>query len=113
MRKPLALVLTIGLALSLASLALAASKTIKMGDNYYVKSRGVPTVTVAKNTTVTWKNSGKAPHTVTVSKGPVKFKSGKVEAGKSYKKKVSRAGSYTIFCKIHGASDQKMTLKVR
>ena len=31
----------------------------------------------------------------------------------TYKKKVTKRGTYTIYCTIHGASDQKMKLKVK
>ena len=36
----------------LAATALAATKSIKVGDDYYVRSSGVPKVTVSKGTTV-------------------------------------------------------------
>jgi plastocyanin len=111
-RKPLALTAALALLLATASIALGATKTIKIGDNYYVRSSGVPTVTVKKGTSVLWRNRGKAPHTVSVSRGPVKFTSRNLNPGKSYRKTVTRTGSYTIYCKIHGASDHKMKLRV-
>ena len=77
-----------------------------------MRSSGVPTVTVSKGTTVTWSFRGSNPHSVTVSKGPRKFDSG-VRSGGSYKKKLTKRGTYTIYCTVHGASDQKMKLKVK
>ena len=53
-----------------------AAKSVKVGDDYYVRSSGVPKVTVSKGTTVKWRFVGDNPHTVTVSKGPAKFNSG-------------------------------------
>jgi plastocyanin len=112
-RKFLALIAVLAVALVAASVAFGATKSIKVGDNYYVRAKGVPTVTVRKGTRVTWRNRGKAPHNVTVSSGPVRFHSKpEINPGKAYSKTVTRVGTYTIFCSIHGASDQKMRLKV-
>ena len=77
-----------------------------------MRSSGVPVVTVSKGTTVKWNFRGSNPHSVTVSKGPSKFDSG-VHSGGSYKKKLTKRGTYTIYCTVHGASDQKMKLKVK
>lgn len=107
------------LALAIAALAAvpvtawAATKTVKVGDNYFVRARGVPTVSVSKGTTVKWVNRGRAPHNVVVTRGPQKFKSKVLSAGKSYSRKVRRRGTYTIVCTIHGAADQSMKLRVR
>jgi plastocyanin len=112
-KKSLSLLLTATVSLGVAvPAALAATKSVKVGDNYFVKDKGVPTVTVKKGTTVKWNFAGDAPHNVTVSKGPVKFKSKTMSSG-SFSKKVTKAGTYKIFCSIHGASDQSMILKVK
>ena len=95
----------------LAATAFAA-KSIKVGDDYYVRPSGVPKVTVSKGTTVKWRFTGDSQHTVTVSKGPAKFNSGPKSSG-SYSKKLSKRGTYTIYCTIHGASTQKMKLVVK
>jgi plastocyanin len=95
----------------LAGTALAA-KSVKVGDDYYVRASGVPKVTVSKGTTVRWRFAGDNPHTVTVSKGPAKFNSG-VKSSGTYSKKLRKRGTYTIYCTIHGASDQKMKLVVK
>lgn len=111
MRKvlvPLAIAGALGAA---AIPALAASKSVKVGDNYFVRDGGVPTVSVKKGTTVRWKFSGSAPHNVTVTKGPARFKSS-VKTSGTYSKKVTTKGTYTIVCTIHGAPDQSMKLKV-
>jgi plastocyanin len=89
-----------------------AARTIKVGDDYYVRSSGVPKVTVSKGTTVKWRFGTGTPHTVTVLKGPARFNSG-VKSSGSYSKKLSKRGTYTIYCTIHGASDQKMKLVVK
>jgi len=112
MRKLLVLLLVTAVVASLAASALAATASVKVGDNYYVRSRGVPTVTVSRNTTVVWRFRGTQPHNVTVSSGPAKFRSTTRSSG-TYRHKVTRRGTYTIYCSIHGASDQKMKLVVR
>ena len=89
-----------------------AAKSIKVGDDYYVRPSGVPKVTVTKGTTVRWRFAGDSPHSVTVSKGPAKFNSGLRDSG-TYSKKLRKRGTYTIYCTIHGASDQKMKLIVK
>lgn len=114
MRRPLVLLTAaaITIAAGIAVPALAATKSVKIGDNYYVKDGGVPTVTVKKGDTVKWNFTGEKPHNVKVKSGPVKFTSKTMKSG-SYSKKVTRAGLYTIFCTIHGQSDQSMKLRVR
>ena len=112
MRKLIVGALVVGCLGVLASVAMAATRSVKVGDNYYVRARGVPTVTVSKGTTVKWNFRGRFPHTVTVSKGPRKFNSG-VRTSGSYRKKLTRRGTYTIYCVIHGAADQKMKLVVK
>jgi|SRR5215207_9768788 len=97
---------------ALTATAFAATKSVKVGDNYYVRASGVPKVTVAKGTTVKWRFAGDRPHSVTVSKGPVKFNSGVKSTG-TFKKKMKKRGTYTIYCVVHGASDQKMKLVVK
>jgi plastocyanin len=112
MRKLIVLaVLACALAV-LAATAMAATRSVKVGDNYYVRAHGVPTVTVSKGTTVKWHFGTGTPHTVTVSRGPAKFNSG-VHSSGTYSKKLRKRGTYTIYCTIHGAADQKMKLIVK
>ncbi len=49
-----------------AAPAEAGRKTVRVGDNYFVRPAGVPTVKASKGTTVTWRWRGSAPHNVTV-----------------------------------------------
>jgi plastocyanin len=110
MRKTL--LLATALCAVLAATALAATKSVKVGDNYFVRASGVPTVTVSKGTTVKWNFSGDSSHDVSVIKGPVKFRSS-IKSSGSFKKKVTKAGTYTIICTIHGKKDQSMKLVVK
>ena len=113
MRKLVPVLLAAVVAGAFAAQALAATKQVKVGDNYYVRSSGVPTVTVSKGTTVRWNFAGRAPHNVTVKSGPVKFRSGTKMHGQTYAKKLSAKGTYRIYCSIHGARDQSMKLVVK
>ena len=110
MRKLLAALLVTALSAVLATQALAATRSVKVGDNYYVRKGSAPTVTVKKGTTVTWRFAGKEMHNVSVTKGPAKFRSSFKSSG-SYSKRVTRTGSYTIICTIH-QPDMSMKLRV-
>jgi plastocyanin len=92
--------------------ALAATRSVKVDDNYYVRARGVPTVTVKRNDTVRWDFVGRSAHTVTVRSGPVRFRSGPKASGR-FVHKLSRSGTYRIYCQIHGSKDMSMVLRVR
>ena len=96
----------------IATTALAATKTVKVGDNWFVRSSGVPTVTVKKGDTVRWSFVGDNSHNVVVTKGPVKFRS-PIKSSGTYRKVMKRRGTYTIICSIHGKSDQSMKLVVK
>ena len=111
MRKLIIIAIAAFVLVALTATAFAA-RSIKVGDDYYVRPSGVPKVTVSKGTTVKWRFAGDSPHSVTVSKGPAKFNSGPKSSG-TYSKKLKKRGTYTIYCTIHGASNQKMKLVVK
>jgi plastocyanin len=90
----------------------AATTSVKIGDNYFVRASGVPTVRVSKGSSVRWVWKGKRTHNVQVTKGPSKFSSPIKKSG-TFTKKFNRKGTYTIICSIHGASDQSMKLVVK
>jgi plastocyanin len=112
MRKLIVLVLALTTLAAVAATALGATKSVKVGDDYYVRARGVPTVTVSKGTTVRWRFATSTGHTVTVLRGPTKFNSGLRRSG-SYRKKMRKRGTYTIYCTVHGFRDQRMKLVVK
>ena len=103
MRKLIVLAL-VGAGLAILASQAFAARSIRVGDNYFVRSRGVPTVTVKKGSTVTWRFAGNNVHTVVVRKGPVKFHSSAKSSG-TYKRKLTRAGTYSIYCSIHGRAE--------
>ena len=108
MKKSLAGVAAVAVAAgAFAVPAFAASKTVQVKDNKFVAN----SITVSKGTTVKWVWKGKAPHDVTVIKGPAKFKSS-VKTSGSFSKKLTKTGTYQLVCTIH-APGMKMTIKVK
>ena len=113
MRRALAFAAAVATCGTLATPGLSATtKSIKIGDNYFVRPSGVPIVAVTRNTRVTWRWTGDSAHDVKVSSGPIKFKS-RVQTEGTYSRTMTRRGTYRIFCQIHSASDQSMVLRVR
>ena len=110
MRKLLVAVLIAAASAVLATQALAATRSVKVGDDFFVRKGSVPTVTVKKGTTVTWRWTGKDMHNVAVTKGPAKFRSSYKTSG-SFSKRLTRTGTYTIVCSIH-QPDMRMKLRV-
>ena len=109
MRKLIVIALVVGSLGVLASVAVAATKSVKVGDNYYVRPSGVPKVTVSKGTKVKFNfRSASNPHTVTRLSGP-SFKTCSSTCTRTLKKR----GTYRLYCAIHGRSDQSMRLVVK
>lgn len=105
---PLAAAATLGLAALPASgvAGQSSSTTVKVKDDFFSpKSK-----TIRRNTTVVFRWTGRAPHNVTVAKGPVKFHSSTQTKG-SYKKRFTKRGTYRIVCTIHPGME--LTLKVK
>ena len=90
--------------------ALAAGRSIKVGDNYFVRKGHPPTVRVAKGTRVTWRWKGSGYHDVHAVKGPRHFSSA-VKRDGTFSRRLRRRGTYKIVCDIH-SSKMRMTLKV-
>ena len=110
MRKLLVAAVIAALSAVLATQALAATRSVKVGDDYYVRKGSPPTVTIERGTKVTWRWAGRDLHNVVVYRGPVKFRSSLKDSG-TFSKTVNRTGTYKIHCTIH-QPDMRMTLKV-
>ena len=111
MRKLLILpILVIAALLVGVSPAAAKTRSIKIGDDYFVRNSGVPTVTVKKGTTAKWRWTGHDQHNVVVQSGPVHFQSPLKTSG-TFKKKMKKKGTYTIICNIHGGMRMKLKVK--
>jgi plastocyanin len=110
MRKLLVATLIAAASAVLATQAFAATRSVKVADDYFVRKGSVPTVTVKKGTKVTWRWAGKEMHNVAVTKGPVKFRSSYKDSG-TFSKTLRSTGTYTIVCSIHQPG-MKMKLRV-
>ena len=113
MRKFLALVIAVALMGALAAVAFADTKAVKVGDNYFVRSSGVPTVSVKKGDRLKFNYRGDDAHN---AKG-VGINLGKScrtvrDSGSCTSNRLTTRGTFTIFCEVHGKSDQKMRVKV-
>ena len=106
MRKLIALLSALTLLAVVAPSVQSASRTVAVKDDFFSPK----TVTVKRGTTVTWRWSGKKAHNVVVRSGPVKFSS-RLQRSGSYKRRISKGGTYRIVCTIH--SGMRMTLKAR
>jgi plastocyanin len=112
MRRLIILATVVVSTAAIAGPAMAATKTVKVGDIWFIsKAKNHGTVKAKVGDTVKWVWVGKFPHNVTVSSGPAKFKSKTMKKG-SYSEKITKAGTYKIICTIHGAKAQSMVLKV-
>jgi plastocyanin len=109
-RKPLIALLVAGLAGTLASQANAATRTVRLGDDWFVREGSPRTVTVSRNTVVRWRWTGRDQHNV-VASGAARFQSPLKRSG-TYSRKVRARGTYRIVCSIH-QPDMRMTLRVR
>jgi plastocyanin len=95
----------------LAAAPASAARNVKIGDDYFVRSNRVPTVTVHKGATVQWNWTGTRQHNVVATrKGRTRFQSA-LKRGGTYTRKMTRRGTYRIVCSIH-QPDMRMTLVV-
>jgi plastocyanin len=95
---------------ALAVPALAGTKTVKVGDDWFGADGTRPTVTINKGSSIKWKWVGDAAHNVFVVSGPVKFHS-KTKAKGTYTHKFGKKGTYSIVCTIHTGMTMKVKVK--
>ena len=82
----------------------ASSTSVDTGDFFF--SPG--TVTIDTGDTVTWHNSGQAPHTATANNGS--FDTGTINSGGSASHTFNSAGTFSYICTIH--PNMKGTIRV-
>jgi plastocyanin len=108
MRRLIAVLVSL-LALAGVTDALAAgTRSVKVGDNWFVRPGAAPTITVAKGTRVTWRWTGENLHDVAVVSGPTTFTSDFQTEG-TFSKTLRRRGTYVLRCDVHR---KKMRMKV-
>jgi plastocyanin len=89
--------------------ALAATRMVKVGDDYFVRSGVSPTVEVRRATRVVWSFHGDRPHNVKAVAGPARFASPTMRHG-TYSRKLTRRGTYSLVCTLHRG--MRMRLRV-
>jgi plastocyanin len=82
----------------------SASASVTMGDLFFSPT----SVTVAVGDTVTWRNTGQAPHNATADDGS--FKTPTIENGQSASHTFNQAGTFSYICTIH--PQMKGTIRV-
>ena len=99
---------------ALAATAIAATKSITVRDNYYVRSTGVPTVTVLKGDKLRFNFRGSKPHNakgvgISLGSSCAKIRS----SGSCLSSALRKRGTFTIYCSVHGKGDQSMKVRVK
>jgi plastocyanin len=101
--RPLLWVLATALAvLALAAVAaIAAQRSVAIGDDWFVRPSGHATVHIHKGDSVRWRWTGQDFHNVTVRRGPEHFHSGTKDHG-TFSHRFRHRGTYVIYCTVHG-----------
>jgi plastocyanin len=102
--KLIALLAAGGIAAAVATPALGAGASVRVGDDFF----RAKTVRITKGSTVTWRWVGSDSHNV-VFRG---FKS-KLQNKGSYRHRFAKAGTYRYFCSLHKDLGMKGTIIVR
>jgi plastocyanin len=111
MRRSLVALLVLAVAGATAAVTAQGAATINVGDDYFVRPSGKPTVNTKQGTQVTFRFVGRKRHRIKGT-GPANFSFKARDTG-SVKRTFGKAGTYTVICTIHGASDQSMKLVVK
>ena len=112
MKKLLAALTVTVIAAAAAIPAFAGTKSVKIGDNYFVRPANNATVTISKGSSLKFVWRGNAAHNVVKRRGPgASFNSGVKTHGKTWTHKFTRGGTYKLVCTIHNG--MKLTVKVR
>jgi plastocyanin len=96
-------------ALALPALA-ATTRTVKVGDDYFVRDDTTPTVAIRKGDTVKWVWRGKHRHNVFQVGGPGHFHSPTRTKG-TFTHRFTVRGTYRFQCTYH--AEMKMSVKVK
>jgi plastocyanin len=91
--------------------AFAGTKSVKIGDNYFVRPANNATVTISKGSSLKFLWRGHAPHNVVKRSGPGGAFHSTVKTSGSYSHRFTRGGTYKLVCTIH--SNMKLIVKVR
>jgi plastocyanin len=110
MKKLLAAATVTVIAAAAAIPAFAGTKSVKIGDNYFVRPANNATVTIGKGSSLRFLWRGHAPHNVVKKRGPGGSFDSHVRTSGSWTHRFTRGGTYKLVCTIH--SGMKLTVKV-
>ena len=79
-----------------AATALAATRTVKVEDDFF----SAKSVSVSKGTTVSWHWTGALYHNVKVRSGPARFGS-RTQLRGTYSHRFTTRGTYKLYCSLH------------
>jgi plastocyanin len=111
MRKLIALILVVAFAAVpvVSALASTPTKKIAVRDNFF----SVKKATINRGTRVTWVwHSFGISHNVTVTSGPSKFHSRRLQSSGSFSHLFTKKGTYHLICTLHPTT-MKETIVVR
>jgi plastocyanin len=77
----------------------AASRGVKVGDNFFIR-HGHHTISVGRGTTLRFRWEGRHSHDVHAVRGPARFQSAVMRNG-TFARTLSRSGTYVIRCDLH------------
>lgn len=115
MRRPALIALAIaGVALAAAPASAGPTRTVKVLDNSFSPKK----LTVNRDTTIrwTWPEDGGDVHDVKLTSAPRgvrKFQSEAGSGGYTFRRKLSRPGTYKLLCTFHEDDGMRMTVVVR
>ena len=103
-----------GAALAAAPASAGPKRTVKVLDNYFSPKK----LTVDRDTTIVWRwpEDGGDVHDVKLTSGPKgvrKFQSDPGSSGFTYRRKLSKPGTYKLLCTFHEDTEMRMTVVVR
>jgi uncharacterized protein YxeA len=104
------LALAVALAVIIAVPALAATRKVTVGDNFFVHKSGSHAVTIKKNGKVKWNWTGHKKHNVYQVAGPGHFHSPTHKGSGTFTHKFTKKGTYKFICSYE---NMKMTVKVK
>lgn len=70
---------------------------IKVGDLFFSRRK----LSIPRGASVTWTAPGTTQHDVTLANGPYGFSSDRLFNGREYKQKLTKPGTYQLFCSLH------------
>jgi plastocyanin len=100
-------------ALALGATAKGKTRKVSVNDNYYGPSK--LTVHVGDTVNWVWSEDATDEHDVDLKSAPKgfkKFQSDPLVAGESFKRKLTKPGTYKIICTFH-EEEMKMTITVK